>query len=532
VTQKLSFGVAAIRLENFMAFKDTGWIELRPISLLFGRNSSGKSAIIRALLLLRQSYLYAASNESFVFRTTNGFDFGDFSTVQHKLDAASSNNKNANSTINFHFRCAFEAHWAFEFGRYLKKAISFRNDNFNEHLAVSEDNQNVFEITLNFHVDGAYLSRVAINCPWISAASGKQPAVFVAEPGGGYFFNELAEEWWFGSDVLFEHELEDKAQLWSKLKIGAVSGFLPILQVGDVPFYQIDASENDVAFISNLFAAFRTQIGDFLESIIYLGPIRPEPRRIFALDEIECMRWEQAGWGDFLRYLREEADRSQFDEVDAWLQRLKLGERIDTERPRNPIGKAVSSRIKIRELQSVQSGFNLKDVGFGASQVLPIIIASVLAREGTLVIIEQPELHLHPSAQSALADLFIGTNNKIELKKNLQKERETGDIRFLLETHSEHLLLRFRRRLAESSAGMHEYSKDPNLCINSNDIGVYFVGRPTTKSFVEEIVLGEFGEFMNIPMGFEDFFSDDSAETSKMIRARLNAGLSWKGVQK
>jgi predicted ATP-dependent endonuclease of OLD family len=47
--------VRAIRLENFMAFADTGWIELRPISLLFGRNSSGKSALIRALRLLKQS---------------------------------------------------------------------------------------------------------------------------------------------------------------------------------------------------------------------------------------------------------------------------------------------------------------------------------------------------------------------------------------------------------------------------------------------------------------------------------------------
>jgi predicted ATPase len=47
--------VKAIRLENFMAFSDTDWLELRPITLLFGRNSSGKSVIIRALRLLRQS---------------------------------------------------------------------------------------------------------------------------------------------------------------------------------------------------------------------------------------------------------------------------------------------------------------------------------------------------------------------------------------------------------------------------------------------------------------------------------------------
>ncbi len=47
--------VEAFRIQNFMGFEDSGWIELRPITLLFGRNSSGKSAILRALLLLRQS---------------------------------------------------------------------------------------------------------------------------------------------------------------------------------------------------------------------------------------------------------------------------------------------------------------------------------------------------------------------------------------------------------------------------------------------------------------------------------------------
>lgn len=47
--------VTAFRVQNFMGFEDSGWIELKPITLLFGRNSSGKSALIRALLLLRQS---------------------------------------------------------------------------------------------------------------------------------------------------------------------------------------------------------------------------------------------------------------------------------------------------------------------------------------------------------------------------------------------------------------------------------------------------------------------------------------------
>lgn len=65
--------VTAIRLQNFMAFgevedEDEGWIELKPISLLYGRNSSGKSAIIRALLLLKQSLYDAPADSLFAYR--------------------------------------------------------------------------------------------------------------------------------------------------------------------------------------------------------------------------------------------------------------------------------------------------------------------------------------------------------------------------------------------------------------------------------------------------------------------------------
>lgn len=73
--------VTAFRVQNFMEFEDSGWIELKPITLLFGRNSSGKSALIRALLLLRQSLESEQGGDALLFVKDEGYDFGDYSKI-------------------------------------------------------------------------------------------------------------------------------------------------------------------------------------------------------------------------------------------------------------------------------------------------------------------------------------------------------------------------------------------------------------------------------------------------------------------
>jgi len=88
----LGFGV-----EKFMAFDKTAWIDLRPITLLFGANSHGKSAIIRALLLLRQSLDSGTRDEPLAFIVEDGVDMGDFESVIHK--------NQLQERITFHFRC-------------------------------------------------------------------------------------------------------------------------------------------------------------------------------------------------------------------------------------------------------------------------------------------------------------------------------------------------------------------------------------------------------------------------------------------
>ena len=91
--------IEAFRIQNFMGFEDSKWIELRPITLLFGCNSAGKSAILRALLLLRQSLESSDAAEQLAFVKEGGFDYGSYRDLVR--------GHRARRSISFWFRCRF-----------------------------------------------------------------------------------------------------------------------------------------------------------------------------------------------------------------------------------------------------------------------------------------------------------------------------------------------------------------------------------------------------------------------------------------
>jgi predicted ATPase len=124
------------------------------------------------------------------------------------------------------------------------------------------------------------------------------------------------------------------------------------------------------------------------------------------------------------------------------------------------------------------SRINLANMGEGLSQLLPIITRVLTTPENGSLLIEQPELHLHPAAQADLADLFISG-------------AENGRKQCIVETHSEHLLLRLRRRIAEGVV-------DPAI------VGVLYVERDGSESTVRSLDLDGAGQFEDWPKGFFD----------------------------
>ena len=128
-----------------------------------------------------------------------------------------------------------------------------------------------------------------------------------------------------------------------------------------------------------------------------------------------------------------------------------------------------------------------RDVGIGISQVLPVLVTCFASRE-KIVAMEQPEIHLHPALQSELGDVFI--ESALGNKKNT----------LLIETHSEHLLLRVMRRMRETSNG--ELPEGVPQ-VTPKDVCVLFVQPKGTSSAVRHLELDEEGQLLDAwPGGF------------------------------
>jgi predicted ATPase len=140
---------------------------------------------------------------------------------------------------------------------------------------------------------------------------------------------------------------------------------------------------------------------------------------------------------------------------------------------------------------------NFADIGFGASQVIPIVVEGFHAPPGSTLLLEQPEIHLHPKAQADLGDLFI----------EIAKENKT----LIVETHSEHLLSRVRRRIAE-----------PEGKIKREDVAIYFFTLKEGRTQIQEIQLNELGQF-EFEEWPEDFFEEDYKEASAHFEAIAKA---------
>ena len=225
-----------------------------------------------------------------------------------------------------------------------------------------------------------------------------------------------------------------------------------------------------------------------LSQVRYLGPLRYGPKRAPYLWAGSKPR--DAGRAGELAVQALLASRTENRSVEVdvarSLERLGLAYSFRLEQIA-PNRRDYEVRIKTSERSTEVL---LTDVGFGISQVLPILVLCHFAPENSILILEQPEIHLHPAAQSELADVLMD----IVAKRKVQ---------IIFESHSEHLLRRIQRRIAEEK-------------FSANDAALYFCEMQGGESKATPLEITEDGFIKNWPT---NFFGDEMGDLSAMTEA-------------
>ena len=234
---------------------------------------------------------------------------------------------------------------------------------------------------------------------------------------------------------------------------------------------------------------FEEAFENLFSQILYLGPLREYPRRRYPWKGDHPIGIGQYGEKTTSALLSGRIRRLPVDEqIPKWLQKLELIDSYDVQ----PIFDTGGDYELLVKQYKDGPEVPLTDVGFGVSQVLPVLILCYYAPEGSILILEQPEAHLHPKVQSELADVLI------DVVKN-------RNVQIILESHSAHLLHRLQRRIAEEQ-------------MSAEDTALYFCQINDGTSEIEQLDLDEYGNIRNWP---QNFFGDDLGDLVEKTKAEM-----------
>ena len=273
-----------------------------------------------------------------------------------------------------------------------------------------------------------------------------------------------------------------------------------VIYYGDIGVYNIHAANIYSPAVSKLdknLGWLPSVFEELFSYVYYLGPTRVDPRRCYNWSGEHPRHIRQ--WGNQtieallsarvrkLKTLHEAEEMPIEERVSYWLQEMELAHSFSLDwTSQGP--KEYEVRI---QKSSASPAVTLVDMGYGLGQFLPVLVLCYYAPEGSTLILEQPGIHLHPKVQSQLADLLI----EVITERNLQ---------ILIESHSEHLLNRLQRRIAEEKIGVDKTAL--HFCRNEEGI-----------STIEKLKMDEFGNITNWP---ENFFGDEMGDLFAMTEAQ------------
>ena len=469
--------LSSVRYRDFKRYKNVGLDLSTPITVLVGPNSSGKSSLLKGLLAFKQTY-------------EDPFDHAGFMSHGQYVDIGLFNeyvrDHDSKETISFTFQITSFEHPNFRSSENLRFGTVFVE------IEQSEDPQTkhgrvesyvVYFIPRGSDSDDYKKSLYYISYTRMQKSEERfrifvSPSLYIYVAGG------------FGSTKPADALIEQYSKAMQKCASGKIQsqrdnkrgmtidftrgGFDDSIEpIFRIERYLIDRAHSQlvVALTSNLFA---------------LAALRSKPSRsLKRTDERHTVGSEGQNTASVYLDLHERSVkagirggkiREDFTKLEEWFRRLKLGEQLEIGSWRDLIDMRMQSTSGRKSTDSVA------DIGVGFSQAAPILVQLAAMPNQSMLILEQPELHLYPWAQTRLGQILC-------------EEAKANNKRIIIETHSEHLIRGMQLHVSETR-------KSDGSGLGPSDIKIVYVDRDASLTLIQ---MDEFGEFTSDwPDGFFD----------------------------
>lgn len=445
-----------LRFKNFKAWRDTGDIRLAPLTVLFGANSAGKTSIPQLLLLMKQTAASPDRQRALQLGDSRTLvDLGVYADIVHGHDVESP--------------LAFELDWRPAQPLQVSDPISgleYEGDEISFGVEIRSDARHQ-PLVRSFRYGVSAGEELALEVD-MRRINGQKKFELTSKPY--QLVRHTGRPWPLPEPQRF-YGFPDEA----------------------TAYYQ------NTAFTADLVLSLERQ----LNSLYYVGPLRDYPSRLYLwsgeIPEHVGAKGEKAieailaARDRAFNFRSRERKRSLEELVAERLHAMGLIHGFEVKQ----LGKHRKEYEVLVRTGPRMPEVKLTDVGFGVSQVLPVIVECFYVQPRSVVLFEQPEIHLHPRVQAELADLFIDAVNA----------REDGVERgcqFIIESHSEHFLRRLQRRIAEER-------------LSADDAALYFVHAADDQARLEPLDLDMFGDIRNWP---ENFFGDEMDDLVARTQAR------------
>lgn len=494
--------IHSIRIQNFKSILDSGWISIKPITFLYGPNASGKSAVLKAIQFLAETFNLSNDMSTPCLNSTE-IDLGEFKNMVHKNNLKNpliiSLKYNISSHIvRFVWKCKYIDENSYDINQSIiliplmtritinqKDSRSSTSHGYIQSISKKSEN-NFYEYDtrqekvlkreilqdfddLNQHNDFKLIEMGKLITDQYKRFSSdiKNYPNFDFESLSLRCIMAQHTDWIPSPHILLLNQDEEKS--------------LPLEQR---TLFMQRIPRDYIYFIENAYA----ELYYCIRSISHIGPYRKPLSRdhVKTGNQLKSNIFVAADGRNVDLIISSNSDKiNLLAKINSCLDKIKLNYHIHLSQIKNhPLYKKLDI-ITVEDLiTKVQCG--IVDVGHGVSQVIPIIV-ELLNERTKIVSIEQPELHLHPAQQADLAEIiFYYSNLFIDDRVSMNSEPM-----YIMETHSEYMMLRLQKLIRTQK-------------INNENASILYVSRNDNgESEIRKIALDEYGDMIDEwPNGF------------------------------